>query len=50
MDHTFFIYLQHMYDFLPLNVLTLTEINIPYINFMTENSQDSIALKSNLIF
>jgi len=33
-----------MYHLVTDNVLTRTEINIPHINFVTENSQDSIAL------
>ncbi len=34
----------NVYHYLTLNVRIRTEINIPHINFVTENSQDSVAL------
>jgi len=33
-----------MYHFLTVSVRIRTEDNIPHINFVTENSQDSVAL------
>ena len=33
-----------LYHLLTVNVRTRTDINIPHINFVTENSQDSVAL------
>jgi len=38
----------NVYHYLTLNVRARKKINIPHINFVTENSQNSIALESNL--
>jgi hypothetical protein len=40
----------NVYDYLTLNVHVRAENNIPHINFMKENSQDSVALKFKLNF
>jgi hypothetical protein len=37
-----------MYHLLTVNVRTRTEINIPHINFVSDNSQDSLVLLSSL--
>jgi len=37
-----------MYHLLTVNVRYRTEINIPHIHFIKENSQDSVALQSSL--